>query len=183
MKIEGKHTFLPEDQLVDQLKAKSTDALEYLYDNYSQAIFGVIMKIVNHQEMGEEVLQDVFVKVWNKIEDYDKQKGRLFTWMINIARNMAIDRLRSREFSAKSKTSYGFDNVHVEDNNSGEAKADAIGMDKVLAQLPEEQKQLIEMMYFQGYSQSEVAKELDMPLGTVKTRVRSAMAKLREVLK
>ena len=179
----GKHTFIPEDELVEKIRSKSTYALEYLYDQYSAALYGVILKVVRHDEVAEEILQDTFIKIWDKARDYDKQKGRLFTWMLNIARNLSIDKLRSKEFSQLGKTNYGFENVSIADKYEGDRLVDGIGMDKVLDQLPPEQKKLIDMMYFKGYSQSEISQELDMPLGTVKTRVRSAMLKLRELLK
>lgn len=176
-------TFLSEEDLVSMLRQKSKPALEYLYDRYSGSLYGVIIKVVGQDTLAEEVLQDTFMKVWNKIGDYDKQKGRLFTWMLNIARNLAIDKIRSKEFSQIAKTNYGFQNVHIVDNSKGNVEVDGIGMDKVLDQLPPEQKQLVDMMYFQGYSQSDISEELNIPLGTVKTRVRSAMIKLRQLLR
>jgi RNA polymerase sigma factor (sigma-70 family) len=183
MKQTNTQTFLSEESLVVQLKGKSKGALEYLYDHYSASLYGVILKIVVREEIAQEVLQDTFIKVWEKADSYDSQKGRLFTWMLNIARNLAIDRIRSKEFSQFNKTNSGFQNVHIVDQNQGDTKTDGIGMDNVLNQLPAEQKLLIDMMYFKGFSQSEISKELDMPLGTIKTRVRSAMTKLRELLK
>ena len=176
-------TFLSEEDLVARLGTKSKDALEYIYDHYSASLYGIILKIVVREEIAQEVLQDTFIKIWNKIDTYDNQKGRLFTWMLNIARNLAIDRIRSKEYSQFNKTNSGFQNVSMVDENQGDTKIDGIGMDKVLDQLPHEQKLLIEMMYFKGFSQSEISKELDMPLGTIKTRVRSAMTKLREILR
>ena len=178
-----KGAFISEPELVDQLTSRSKGALEYLYDRYSVSLFGIILKIVSHEAVAEEILQDTFIKIWDKAGDYDKTKGRLFTWMLNIARNQAIDKLRSKEFSQLNKTDYGFTHVSIEDSSKGNKVVDGIGMDNVLAQLPNDQRMLIEMMYFQGYSQSEISEKLDMPLGTVKTRVRSGMLKLREILK
>jgi RNA polymerase sigma-70 factor (ECF subfamily) len=178
-----KLTFLPEDELVAGLRQGSKQALEYLYDKYSNALYGIILKIVEKSDVAEEVLQDTFIRVWDKIGEYDKGKGRLFTWMLNIARNLAIDKLRSKEFSQASKTNFNIQNVHIPDNSKGYVAVDGIGMDKVLDKLPPDQKQLIDMMYFQGYSQSEISEKLAIPLGTVKTKVRNAMMKLRDLLK
>lgn len=178
-----KGAFISEPELIDQLVSRSKGALEYLYDRYSSSLYGIIYKIVSHEAVAEEVLQDTFIKIWDKAGDYDKAKGRLFTWMLNIARNLAIDKLRSKEFSQMGKTDHGFMHVSIEDSSKGNKVVDGIGMDNVLAQLPHDQRILIEMMYFQGYSQSEISDKLDIPLGTVKTRVRTGMLKLREILK
>lgn len=178
-----KLSFLSEEELVSRLNQRSKEALEYLYDRYSPALYGIILKIVGHSEVAEEVLQDAFIRIWDKMGDYDRQKGRLFTWMLNISRNLAIDKLRSKEFSQHAKTDHGFQDVHIADSSKGYVLVDGIGMDKVLEKLPPDQKQLIDMMYFQGYSQSEISEKLTMPLGTVKTKVRSAMLKLREMLR
>jgi len=179
----GTQAFLSEEDLVARLGTKSKDALEYIYDHYSASLYGIILKIVVREEIAQEVLQDTFIKVWDKANSYDSQKGRLFTWMLNIARNLAIDRIRSKEFSQNAKTNSSFQNVSIADENQGDTRIDGIGMDNVLNQLPQEQRILIDMMYFKGFSQSEISKELDMPLGTIKTRVRSAMTKLREILR
>lgn len=122
------------------------------------------------------------MKIWNKIIDYDATKGKLFTWMLNIARNSALDKLRSKEFKAKMKTDDVSENVFISDTSYAEANnPEFIGIKDMVEKLPIEQKKLIDMMYFQGYSQSEIAEELEMPLGTVKTRVRAAMSALRKL--
>ncbi len=145
-------------------------------------MYGVINIIVKKEEFAEEILQDTFIKVWKKIEDYDASKGRFFTWMLNIARNMAIDKLRSKEFKSGSKTDDISTFVNIGDSGYSEKyNMDHIGVREVLKKLPEEHQFLIQKMYFEGYSQSEIAEEFNIPLGTVKTRVRSAMAKLREL--
>jgi RNA polymerase sigma factor (sigma-70 family) len=122
------------------------------------------------------------LKVWDKINDYDAAKGRLFTWMLNIARNLALDKLRSKEYKAKMKTDDVSENVFISDERYASAnKPEFIGIKEMVEKLPAEQKKLIDLMYFQGYSQSEISEELQMPLGTVKTRVRAAMISLRQL--
>lgn len=175
---------LDQDQLATQLKAKNKQAFSYLYDHYSAAVFGIISRIVIDENISEEVLHDAFLKFWEKIDQYDSSKGRLFTWMANISRNLAIDKLRSKELKKADKT----DSMHtyVTDSIAG-TKAfqniDGIGLAEALKALREEERFVLEMTYFKGYTQSEITKEFDIPLGTVKTRLRMAMKSLRNVLR
>jgi RNA polymerase sigma factor (sigma-70 family) len=158
--------------------------LDYLYDHYSGAIYSVILRVIRTEEIAEEVLQDAFLKVWNKIDTYDAEKGKLFTWMLNIARNQAIDRSRSKEVNKEKKTG-GMEN-YVNDGGSNSAAeipfVDAIGLKELLKHLSEDQQFVIEYLYFRGYSQSELAEEFNIPLGTVKTRLRLAMQQLRLIM-
>lgn len=165
------------------MKAKERNALEYLYDHYSGAIYSVIVRIIRSEEMAEEILQDVFLKYWNKIDSYDTERGRLFTWMLNIARNQAIDRTRSKEVGKDRKTG-GMENFvnSREAGSSEEPFVDAIGLNDLLKSLPQEQQFVVEYLYYKGYSQSELAEEFNIPLGTVKTRLRLAMQQLRSLM-
>jgi RNA polymerase sigma-70 factor (ECF subfamily) len=155
-----------------------------LYDHYSAALYGVISRIIKNEGIAEEVLQDVFLKIWDRIDQYDQAKGRLFTWMLNLARNQAIDKTRSREMGNDKKTN-DIDSIVsiVESQNSNQQSVDAIGLKEVLNTLPEDQKFVVTYLYLKGYTQSELAKEFDIPLGTVKTRLRMAMIELRTQLK
>lgn len=163
------------------LKQRDIKALVYLYDHYGKALYGVIYRVLNNQEMAEEVLQSSFVKIWDKAGQYDAGKGRLFTWMLNIARNAAIDKTRSREFKQKIKTNTFDDHINsIAKSETVELSVDSIDLRKFTNQLDEKQKNIIDLIYFQGYSQSETAKKLDIPLGTVKSRVRSAILLLRK---
>jgi RNA polymerase sigma factor (sigma-70 family) len=154
-----------------------------LYEHYSAALYGTIHRIVNSEEVAQEVLHDVFMKVWNNFKAYDPSKGRLFTWLINISRNLAIDKVRSKEFKKGKKTDTVEDNVHKINHGSFDAiSIDGIGLDKVLDMLSDELRFVIEQMYFKGYTQSEISDEFDIPLGTVKTRCRTAMRELRKLL-
>ena len=138
------------------------------------------MRILKKEEVAEDVLQEVFLKIWDRMEDYEASKGKLFTWMINIARNQAIDKLRSKEISKTRKTDdidYLVDRVDLQ--NSSELVVDSIGLKEILMKLPDEQHFIVSQLYLQGYTQSEVAKEFNIPLGTVKTRLRMAMITLR----
>lgn len=146
-------------------------------------MYGVVIRIVQKEELAEEVLQDVFLKIWDKIESYDATKGKLFTWMLNIARNQAIDKLRSREISKSNKTKDIDSLVHTINNQEQvEQNSDGIGVYGILKALPEEQRFVVDYLYFKGYTQSELAEESGIPLGTIKTRLRSAMQQLRTLV-
>jgi RNA polymerase sigma factor (sigma-70 family) len=154
-----------------------------LYDHYSAALYGMIIRIVKNEGVAEEVLQDVFLKIWNRFDNYDASKGRLFTWMLNLARNLAIDRTRSREIIKSQKTSDIGNFVNTINNaDSIEQKTDDIGVKDILKALPEEQRFVVEHLYLKGFTQSELAEESGIPLGTIKTRLRLAMQQLRITL-
>ncbi|MBX5438811.1 MAG: sigma-70 family RNA polymerase sigma factor [Thermoflavifilum sp.] len=166
------------------LRKKNEEAFRYLYDHYAAALYGVVLKVVNEQEMANDLLQEVFVKIWNRIDSYDPQKGRLFTWMLHIARNTAIDMLRSKSYQQQEKNQSLESNVHISNSMemSTSMMVEQMGLKNVLNRLSDEQRILIEKAYFKGYTQEEIAKELAMPLGTVKTRIRNALLTLREIL-
>jgi RNA polymerase sigma factor (sigma-70 family) len=176
-----KHT--GEESLVAALRDRDRSAFAYLYDNYAGALLGVITRIVKKAEIAEEVLQDVFLKVWDRIDSYDPEKGKLFTWMLNVARNQAIDKTRSREFSKERQTG-GLEKLvsKIDAQEQIEMGVEAIGLQDLLSKLSEDQKFVIDKHYLKGYTQSEISEEFDLPLGTVKTRMRLAMQVLRNLL-
>ena len=112
-------------ELVTQLKLKDTQAFSYLYDNYSAAIMGVIYKMTENTELSEDILQEVFIKIWNNFDNYDSSKGKLFTWMLNIARNLTIDNLRSKSYK-KQQQILGDENFvnHIEAETAEMTKFD-----------------------------------------------------------
>lgn len=171
-----------EAELISMLKERTQSAFSYLYDNYSASLYTVVLSIVQDRELANDVLQEVFVKIWKQIEQYDAGKGRLFTWMINISRNAGIDMLRSKSYHTQKKNQELTENVYSS-AGSVNIETDKIGLRKLITNLKEDQKVLVELAYFQGYTQDEISKLLNMPLGTVKTRLRSALINLREVLK
>ncbi|TRX56207.1 sigma-70 family RNA polymerase sigma factor [Fulvivirga sp. M361] len=169
--------------LVAHLKNRDKAAIAYLYDHYSAAINGIILRIVKNESIAEEVLQDAFLKFWNKIDTYDSKKGRLFTWMMNISRNLAIDKLRSREIKNDLRTDEVENTVYnVNAENHSHQQIDDIGVGKLLDTLREEEKLVVDMIYFKGYTHTELAEEKNIPLGTVKTRLRMALMNLRNYL-
>jgi RNA polymerase sigma factor (sigma-70 family) len=167
-----------ESQLVMALKEKNEKAYGLLYDQYSRALFNVIYQLIPDQAQAEDALQLVFVKIWKNIDQFDASKGRLFTWMLNIARNQSIDVIRSKDFNNQAKTKSLTDNVY--DNQvPGQAIKDA-GLNKMIEQLPVESRKLLQLSYFMGYTQDEIARMLGIPLGTVKTRLRTIILQLRK---
>lgn len=128
-------------------------------------------------------MQDVFLKAWQKFDQYDTAKGRLFTWLLNVARHQAIDKTRSKEITKDRKTA-GAANVvsSIESGAFTEQPIEGIGVRDVLKDLPPEQRLVVEYLYLKGYTQSELSEEFGIPLGTVKTRLRTAMQQLRITL-
>ena len=156
----------------------------YLYDHYSKALYGIIYKIVNNEEIAQDLLQEAFLKIWKNIDTYDPFKGRLYTWLLNLTRNYAIDHYRSSDFQHLNKIQNLEDSVSAVDKQmQGTMMNDHIGLKETVAELKPEYKQMIDLLYYKGYTHDEVAKEFNIPLGTVKTRVRSAIIQLREKFK
>jgi RNA polymerase sigma-70 factor (ECF subfamily) len=176
----GTKQIYDERELIMALRQKDDQAFGYLYDHYSGALYSVIKQIVGDGEVSNDVLQETFVNIWRRIEQYDESKGRLFTWMLNIGRNAAIDKIRSKAFQQSSRMQPIADSDGI--HHSVKPGVDDYGLKKILQKLKEEQRLLIDLSYFQGYTHEQIAKALDMPLGTVKTRIRSALTQLRTYL-
>jgi RNA polymerase sigma factor (sigma-70 family) len=167
-------------ELVKGLLEGNTRALETLYASYSASLFGIISRIIRQQDLAEDVLQETFVKIWKSIPQYDASKGRLFTWMSKLARNKAIDHLRSRG-EANSMRNEDLDIISAEVNEQHQTNynPEHIGLRQLMRTLNPGQIAILELIYFQGYTQSEVAEALQIPVGTVKTRLRVGIKTLR----
>jgi RNA polymerase sigma-70 factor, ECF subfamily len=173
---------ITEASLVQMLKNKEQSAFSYLYDNYSGALYGVVLRVLNGNELAaQDTLQEVFVKIWRNIEKYDASKGTLFTWMLNIARNAAIDHIRSN--ASRKEISNDFNDVDIANVADEDVSFDAIGIKDKVKQLNPIYQEVIETLYFAGLTQEEAAEKLGLPLGTVKTRIRTALIQLRTILK
>lgn len=171
---------LSEEELILALRRREKVAAEALYDMYSAALFGVISRIVNDEATAEDVLQETFIKIWNSFSGYSAEKGRLFTWMINIARNLAIDKVRSKDFKNQSKNQELENNVtFIDEQKNTVYNPDLLGLKDLVETLRPEQKLILDFIYFKGYTHVEAAEELGIPLGTVKTRLRMAIQQLR----
>lgn len=159
-------------------------ALARLYDQYRTILFGLLIRILGSREEAEDVLQDVFIQVWRRAADFDEKRGKPFTWLVTLTRSRAIDRLR--QIGARQRLATGAAENQPEEVS--DALADTFRSEqkeivkRALAKLPEEQRRALMLAYYDGLTQSEIASRLSTPLGTVKTRMRSGMNKLRELL-
>lgn len=170
-----------EEQLVALLRSGSREGFNYLYKAYGAVLYGTIVKIVHNEETAQDVLQDAFVKIWNNVSQYDAGKGRLYTWMLNISRNAAIDKLRTKGEIMKGKIRAGGDVVDtIQHTRKTEQQTDTIGLSNMVARLRPEYHSIVDLAYYKGYTLDEISKTLDVPLGTVKTRMRAAVKQLRE---
>ncbi len=153
-----------------------------MYDNYSGALYGVIFRIVQSEEVAADVLQATFVKIWSKIAQYDRKKSTIFTWMLNIARNSAIDQYRKTKRESESPIQHLDNSVSNVESDSLDIQTNSIGLTEVIAKLNPDYQLVLEYLYFKGYTQQELSDELEIPLGTVKTRARSALIELRKIV-
>jgi RNA polymerase sigma-70 factor (ECF subfamily) len=171
-------------ELLKALAARDEAALVRLYDRYRVILFGLLMRILNNREEAEDVLQETFLQVWRRAADFDENRGRPFTWLVTLARSRGIDRLRTLATRERVAVAGARDEAEV----VSDAASDAFRSEQrelvtsALNQLPDEQKQPLLLAYFDGLTQSEIAMRLEAPLGTVKTRMRTGMMKLRQLL-
>ncbi len=175
---------LNEAQLVCKLKAQDSGAFGYLYDHYAPTLYGIVLRIVRNEEIAREIIQDVFLKAWHNIGQYTAGRGRLFTWLFHLARNLSIDKLRGKEMQWDLRTDAVADNLSAIDNKYyDQQQIDYIGIENLLRCLQKEQYFVINLLYLQGYTHAQIAKEYGIPLGTVKTRHRRALIHLRELVR
>ena len=170
--------------LLKAIAARNEAALAQLYDRYRAILFGLLMRILNNREEAEDVLQEVFLQVWRKATDFDENRGRPFTWLVTLTRSRGIDRLRTLAARERvAETSAREVSEETSDAATDAFKSEQRGLvTKALSQLPDEQKRPLMLAYFDGLTQSEIAARLGAPLGTVKTRMRTGMMNLRELL-
>lgn len=182
--IKTKKIFLEEHELVLALKEQKKIGADALYEMYSSSLLGIIQRVIADKEIAEDVLQEALVKIWNSIQQYDASKGRLFTWMVNVARNLSIDKLRSKDYRNHSKNQDLENHVNsIDSKQSSEFKPELMGVKDLLLKLKPDQKVIVELIYFQGFTHVEAAEELALPLGTIKTRLRMGIIELRKYFK
>jgi RNA polymerase sigma-70 factor (ECF subfamily) len=175
-------------ELVRRMAAGDESALGTLYDRFSPLLHSVVRRIVGDDDDAEEVLEETFWQAWRQAGRYEESRGGLSTWLVMIARSRAVDRVRARRRCREERWDE-FPEGHAESAGDDASPLDAAEMDEVrrmvgraVATLPPEQRQTVELAYFRGLSQSEIAEATGQPLGTVKTRARLALQKLREAL-
>lgn len=178
-----KRHLLSDQELIELLLAKEKKGFDLLYDRYGKALYNIIAKIVHDNEFAQDVLQDTFIKIWQHIKYYDASKGRLFTWMLNIARHTAIDKIRTSAY----KNEFSAIRLHeeyksVDKSFFSEIQVDTIGLSKYVAMLKPDEQQIIDYLYMKGYTHLQAAEQLHIPLGTVKTRTKRAIRSLQALL-
>jgi RNA polymerase sigma-70 factor (ECF subfamily) len=171
---------ITEEELIQGIREGDRNFISILYDNYSGALNGVICKMVKNDEFAEDLLQETFVKIWQSFGQYKESKGRLFTWMLSIARFHVLDQMKSKSYrnSLRNERISSLP-MTLDDQYSSSNNPDTIGVRQMAGNLQPKYKAIIDLIYFKGYTQSEAAEELNIPLGTVKTRVRAAVNELR----
>lgn len=171
-----------EEELVMLFKSGDQSAFGYLYDNYAGALNSVILKLISDPHLAEDILQEAFIKIWNNFPSYDPSKGRLFTWMLNITRNLTIDTIRSKGYKNQAKIQNSDNAVSYSGSINENDKFDNLRIREQTMLLSEDQKRVIDLAYFEGFTREEISKKLGIPLGTVKTRIRSAISVLKKLL-
>ncbi len=170
-----------EDTLIAALRNHDNEAYKHLYVHYRGALYSIITQFISDTEIANDVLQDVFIAVWKNIDKYDESKGRLFTWLHTLTRNTTINTTRSKNFKSQQKNDAIEDFVYTLDQKeSQQQNINAIGLRKQVHLLREDYKNVLELSYYNGFTQEEIAQALNIPIGTVKTRLRNALIELRK---
>ena len=183
--MQAEPSQIADDDLLQAVSRGDESALAALYDRYRLILFGLILRILHDRHEAEDVLQEAFLQVWRRANDFDPARGRAFTWLVTIARSRALDRLRmlgSRSRFIDADEQAGSDEVLDTARELVRSETSEI-VRRALRELPDEQRRTLLLAYFEGLTQAEIAERLGHPLGTVKTRMRSGLIKLRELLR
>lgn len=167
-----------EEQIIDFLKNGDQRALNLLYEHYTNALFGCIIKVTNNQALAEDALQETFVKVWRYADKYDPEKAKLFTWLFRIARNTAIDKLRSHNLKFNKEVQIDKSDVYILPSTS--LNQDVLDLRAQLDKIEEKYQIVLKALFFEGMTQQEASEELDIPLGTIKSRLKIGLRELKK---
>jgi RNA polymerase sigma-70 factor (ECF subfamily) len=182
--LQAETSQISDNDLLHAIARGDEAALAACYDRYRVILFSQIVRILNDRQEAEDCLQEVFLQVWRRARDFDESRGRAFTWLVTIARSRALDRLRA----SGSRLRLVNEAAQTPQEEVGDAVKEVVQSEEgaivreALAELPEDQRHALLLAYFEGLTQTEIAARLGDPLGTVKTRMRSGMIKLRELL-
>ena len=168
-----------EQQIVKLLESGDKKALDLLYENYADSLYGVILKVVSNEELAQDALQETFVKVWKNSKKYDSKKAKLFTWLYRIAKNTAIDKLRS--FNNRFEKEVQIDKSSVYILPTANLNQDVIDLKSHVARLDDKYQIVLKALFFEGMTQQEASEELDIPLGTIKSRLKIGLRELKKV--
>jgi RNA polymerase sigma-70 factor (ECF subfamily) len=167
------------EKYIERLQQGDNQAFEVVYDCYSDIFYGICIKILGDEEKAKDALQDAFIKIWQHAKTFNKEKGSFFTWMLNVVRNTALDAYRKNARHPITAIQLETKNVSIVNDHSD--TMNHIGLKELLNHLEEEQIEIIEQLFFRGLTQQEAAEKLKLPLGTIKTRSRTALIKLRKL--
>jgi len=180
---------LTDERLMEMIQARQSEAMGFLHDRYARLLKALIMKVLHNEAESDDLLQEVFMEIWDRAAGYSQEKGKALSWIVTLARRRAIDRLRKREAycrmedrlteETKRNPQEGVDHVE-EDVEHAEMREH---LQRVMVTLPPAQREAIEMAYYKGMSQRDIAAATGIPLGTIKTRLELGMKKLTEALR
>lgn len=179
---------LEDRELIDQIALSDRDALEALYGRYVTSVYSLAMFMLRHEALAEEATQEIFLNIWLKASSFNSDRGQPRSWIMSVAHHKIVDVIRSRRRTVSMTEPADYETLELLPANQTsteeevEQNLERERIFKALSVLPEAQREVIMLAYFEGYSQSEMAEKLDQPLGTIKTRVRLAMQKLRSTL-
>jgi RNA polymerase sigma-70 factor (ECF subfamily) len=168
-----------EQEIVKLLKNGDKKAISLLYENYSDTLYGVILKVISDQDLAQDALQETFIKVWKKAKTYDVNKAKLFTWLYRIAYNTAIDKVRSQ--SNKQSKEVQIENSNVYKLTTKGLNEDVLDIKTHLKNIDEKYQTVINALFFEGLTQQEASEELDIPLGTIKSRLKIGLRELKKI--
>lgn len=171
-----------EERITFLLKERDKSAISLIFEHYGALLLNIINRVLKDMPMSEDVLQTVLLKIWEKSDHFDRSKGALFTWLVSISRNAAIDKTRTKDFRLSQESRNSVEVVSISDTFATDDKLEQMFARQLIEQLPDQQSKLINMSYFEGYTHKEIADKLGMPLGTVKTRIRLAIKHLRSII-
>lgn len=166
-----------EEKIIQLIKRKDKTFVSLIYDHYANNLFGVIKTMLKDEALAQDALQESFIKIWKNADQYDPKKARLFTWLLRICRNTAIDKLRSSQ--KRTLREIQIDDSNVNELGTSSFKPQLIDIKDILAGLDQKYQEVINALFFKGMTQVEASEELDIPLGTVKTRLKIALRELR----
>lgn len=170
---------LLEKHIVELLQERDEKAISLLYDNYANTLYGVAYKVVKDEDLAQDVVQESFVKIWKKSDSYDASKAKLFTWLFRITRNTAIDKLRS--VNTKSDKEIQIDVSDVYNLGVNTTRPEFMDVKEHLDKIEPKYKIVLDALFFEGMTQQEASEELDIPLGTIKSRLKIGLRELRKI--
>lgn len=171
-----------ESKISHLLADRNKEAITLVFTHYGSLLLNVINRVLRDDAMSEDVLQSVLLKIWQNGHNFDSSKGSLFTWLVRVSKNAAIDKTRTKDYRLSQESKNGVEVVSIAESVAGDDDMEKVYARQLIAQLPEEQKILINMSFFEGYTHKEICEKLNMPLGTVKTRIRNAIKHLRSII-